>query len=182
MKFLEKDLEAIIFETDKEFLNGRGLKCAFGDSIYKRQVRVGNYGIIDILQIDRIQYGYYPGSYLIFTVYELKKNQISVNTFLQALRYCKGISRYLESRGFSKDYVFRINLIGDSIDIGDFIYLTDMILTTEPPCSESIDSVDYYTYEYLADGIYFKRHSEYSLKDEGFNTGFNIADNPFELL
>ena len=46
MSFLEKDLEDIIFETDNDLLFEHGL---FIDGQKKRQVRIGNYGIADLI-------------------------------------------------------------------------------------------------------------------------------------
>ena len=50
MKFLEKDLEEIIFETSNKELNERGL-FVYGKKY--RQLRIGNYGVADLVVVDR---------------------------------------------------------------------------------------------------------------------------------
>ena len=51
MKFLEKDLEEIIWDAYKNdklsLINNRGL---FINGLIKRQLRIGNYGIADLVQ------------------------------------------------------------------------------------------------------------------------------------
>lgn len=83
MKFLEKDLEDIIFNADNESLQSRGLEIR---GFKKRQLNIGNYGIADIVTFERSnyideEYAEYVGgenkthSRPIITVYELKKNK-----------------------------------------------------------------------------------------------------------
>ena len=50
MKFLEKDLEDIIFEAPREELAKRGLHI---EGKMYRQLRIGNYGIADLVTIQR---------------------------------------------------------------------------------------------------------------------------------
>jgi hypothetical protein len=50
MKFLEKDLEQIIWDADKEILSERGLNL---DGKLKRQLKIGNYGIADLIHFKR---------------------------------------------------------------------------------------------------------------------------------
>ena len=82
MKFLEKNLEDIIFETDNEKLQERGLDIR-GKKF--RQLRLSHYGIADIVTVSRI------GQSLQIDIFELKKDVITVDTLLQALRYIEGI-------------------------------------------------------------------------------------------
>ena len=86
MKFLEKDLEDIIWESDNIKLRKRGLSI---NGIKKRQLKIGNYGIADLVTCYKSINDFNNG--LIVTVYELKKEKAGISAFLQALRYCKGI-------------------------------------------------------------------------------------------
>lgn len=156
MKFLEKDLEDVIFSADKEMLAQRGLEI---EGKLLRQIRLGNYGVCDLLEI--IKPSYLPHSKyhtpFIVTIYELKKEQISMSSFLQCIRYGKAIQSYFEKRGFEVNIYF--NLIGKTIDLNsDLIYLVDFM-----------DNLYFYTYEYEFDGIRFKNHNNYTLSNEGFS-------------
>lgn len=53
MNFLEKNLEDIIYETNNKYLRERGL---FINGIKKRQLRIGNYGIADIVTFKKGDY------------------------------------------------------------------------------------------------------------------------------
>jgi hypothetical protein len=153
MDFLEKNLEDIIYETDNNLLTKRGL-FIYGKK--KRQVRIGNYGVADIIT-------YYRGitdenePELIINIYELKKDIINIDTFLQALRYYKGICRYLDKRDFYENVRYRLILIGKTIDPGDFKYLTDFAY-----------NINIFTYSYQFDGIKFTQERGYRLINEGF--------------
>jgi hypothetical protein len=164
MKFLEKDLEQIIFETDNDLLRGKGLGIA---GIKKRQVKIGNYGIADLITI-RKEYSnsdvVIPELYI--TIFELKKNEISISSFLQAIRYLKGIQRYLKIKKSYYTVHYKIVLIGETIDKkNDFIYLTDLIHDDE---YGNGFFVEYYTYELNFNGIEFNEHCNYILTEEGF--------------
>ena len=95
MNFLEKDLEQIIYEADKELLAEKGLRV---NGKLLRQVRIGNYGIADLVSIRRPYqdtfFGYQEKG--LITIYELKKENISVSAFLQAIGYARGIMRWME--------------------------------------------------------------------------------------
>lgn len=167
MKFLEKDLEEIIYNADKNVLSERGLDL---DGKLKRQVRIGNYGVADLIHFKR------PISYYdkkekkkfhvengLIEIIELKNEKISVSAFMQAISYLKGIKRYLYSRDFNDSlYSYRITLIGKTIDHDSSIcYLPDLI------CDEGL-SVDIFTYRYDFDGIKFNIELGYKLAKEGF--------------
>jgi hypothetical protein len=176
MKFLEKTLEDIIYQTPTEEIFKRGLpiegKCF-------RQLKIGNYGISDLIYVRKeyeIDYvnEKYKNPYLIFNVIELKKNEVNIDTFLQALSYCKGISRYLKLRGFDK-FCFEITLIGETINQSNsFCYLTDFIThsyDTDYKLEEfrgTIIDLSFFTYEYKFDGIKFNKITGYKLTNEGF--------------
>jgi hypothetical protein len=154
MKFLEKDLEQIIFETSEHDLDERGL---FVPGKRLRQVNIGNYGIADMIT-------YYRNPFdkeIVITVFELKKDLITVDAFLQAIRYCKGIREYLEHRKFNSfKYEIKYNmvLVGSGIeDKSGFIYITDFS-----------ENISFYTYSYKFDGLRFNEESGYHLIKSGF--------------
>lgn len=160
MKFLEKDLEDIIFSADRQMLANRGLEI---EGKLLRQVKLGNYGICDLLSIITPSYNenFFDsgtgnhGSFYV-TVYELKKDQISMSSFLQCVRYGKAIESYFNQRGH--ECIIDFVLIGKYIDQNtDFIFLSDFM-----------NNLEVYTYEYELNGISFKNHKKYSLWDEGF--------------
>lgn len=175
MDFLEKDLEEIIYLSDKNLLSDRGL---YLNGKLKRQVKIGNYGIADLIHIERPvfskNYGFnhkehYKG---LIEVIELKKDKIGVSTFFQALNYVKGIQRYLEKRNCKFLFNYKITLIGREIDqsssfcyLGDlFGQINEMISTEEEP----FITIDLYKYSYDITGLSFKSVYDYKLINEGF--------------
>lgn len=169
MDFLEKDLESIIWESDNEKLLDRGLSGVYGNKLF-RQIKIGNYGIADLISVGRSNIFEHENSHLIITVFELKKDKIGISAFLQAIRYCKGIKQYLEKRGIF-NFKLNITLIGKETDNqGDFIYLTDLFENSNSNmlCFGFIDSIKFYNYKYGIDGLFFEEQSGYKLIDEGF--------------
>lgn len=165
MNFLEKDLEQIIWETDGKVLADRGLFNIPRNR--KRQLRVGNYGILDMLSVERCT-DPHGEKYLEITVYEFKKETIDTNTFLQAIRYCKGIQNYLNKRGFV-NFNLNIVLVGKRININnDLIYITDLIGASDFCNNGFLNGINFYTYDYRFDGIWFTDHYRYALTNEGF--------------
>lgn len=174
MKFLEKDLEQIICKTDVRKLQEKGLPL-YGKLL--QQVRIGTYGIADLITIERPYYNemfkcHFKGT---ITVYELKKDKISVSAFFQAVRYIKGIQRYLEKRNHNvslNHFNFRIRLIGGQIDFdSSLVYLADLL----PDCigdyeinTEDRMFVDFYTYDMDIDGLKFTNEYGYKLANENF--------------
>lgn len=160
MNILERDLEEIIFKTSPEDLIKRGL-CLKG--IIKRQLKIGNYGISDLIYITKEGHGY--NSFLKINVCELKKEKAGISAFLQAIRYCKGISSYLNKRGVQ--YKLDITIIGEKIDTdSDYIFICDLVQNN---CMYMINNIYNYSYEYCFDGVFFKRHSGYDFVNRGFN-------------
>lgn len=152
MNFLEKNLEDIISDTPNYLLNQRGLQI-LGKK--KRQIRIGNYGISDLITAERKSW-----HALELTVYELKKDKIDIQTFLQALDYVKGISVYLNKRQLLSPYHLRMVLIGKEIDHSNsFCYMPDFV-----------DMLEIYTYEYRFDGIFFTQHNAFKLTNDGFDS------------
>jgi len=163
MNFLEKDLEQIIYESDRELLEKKGLYI--GGKLL-RQVRIGNYGVADLVSVSRdVEVNYNCTRlipYLEITVYELKKDKIGISAFLQALGYVKGISDYFERRNINRNVRYNIVLIGSSLDTNSsYAYLSDFV------CSDRLSLVNY-VYSYDINGIKFKSKEGYSLKDKGF--------------
>lgn len=165
MNFLEKDLEQILWETDSKKIEERGLYGISG--IKKRQLRVGNYGVLDLVTIKRLETPH-GIKYLSITVFELKKDLIDVHTFLQAVRYCKGIISYLEKRN-RWEFELNIVLVGKSIEKQTpFVFLTDMFQGNDFANYSRVNSVNFFTYSYDFDGIKFHNHSDYKMTNEGF--------------
>jgi hypothetical protein len=172
MRFLECDLEEIIFLTEKEKIQERGLNV---NGKLFRQKRIGEYGVSDLIEVNRpkmdVSFGeIFKGS---VNVIELKKDKINVSSFLQAINYLKGIQTYLEEREMFDFFDYKITLIGSEIDsYSSFVYLTDIISDK----SESMGLIgegptfvlDCYTYRYDVDGISFKKEEYYNLKNKGF--------------
>ena len=165
MRFLEKDLEEIIFTSERWLLKEKGLYVS--GKMY-RQLRIGSYGVADLVTVDRVNFeGNYSNIRDIFdiTVYELKKENIGISAFLQAIQYVKGIDRYLSKREFSHQIRFRIVLIGESLSSSSsFIYMADYL----DGDVFGLIKLSNYTYSINIDGIEFKEHFGYKLTDEGF--------------
>lgn len=151
MDFLEKDLEQIIMKTDVDKLAERGLSMS---RCRKNQVRIGNYGVADIITVDRNPWD----EILEFTIYELKKDKIGVSTLAQICQYARGIQRYLEKHKPNICYTIKLVMIGREMDMNSsFAYL-----------SRLFEDVYTYTYYYDIDGLRFKNEVDYSLIEEGF--------------
>lgn len=159
MTISEKELEDMIFNADNEQLGHRGLWLPKN---LRRQVRIGNYGIADIVGMERPYVENETKIPAEICIVELKKDEINIDTFIQAVRYAKGILRYFEYKKYLKPNI-KIKLIGSSIQEGNgFIYLPDLI-------NEESFSVQLYTYKLFFDGIYFRKYLNYCLNGEGFN-------------
>lgn len=159
MNFLEKDLEDIIFETPNETLQNRELVIS-GRKL--RQVRIGNYGMADLITYERQEKWDASGQrdlpYLDVTVFELKKDNINDNTFWQGIRYLRGIDRYLKYRSVS-NYQLNLTLIGKDIcPNSTFVYM---------PCFFD-GAFQIYTYDFRIDGLYFDLEDGYKLIHEGW--------------
>lgn len=173
MTISEKELEDFIFKSEREFIHERGLYMPF---YRKRQLRLGNYGIADIVGMDK---GYFQNNIRYempcFYVYELKKDAIGMQAFIQAIRYAKGIKHYLSL--FHKklpDFSIKIILIGSEIDRNnDFIYLPDF-------CNTEEFEVQIYTYSFDAKGIHFENHYGYLLANHGLSKRNNNSSIDFD--
>lgn len=164
MNFLEKDLEQVIYEADTEMLADRGLNV-YGKR--KRQLRIGNYGICDLLTHQK-NYHPYCGYFHRITIYELKKDVIGVSAFLQVMQYAKGVQSFMDNKGY--DYDIEIVLIGKTIDLsGAICYLPSLFNNDNDFNLGFINSIRYYTYSYDIDGLRFTNLEGYTLSNEGFN-------------
>lgn len=178
MNFLEKDLEQIIYEADKELLAEKGLRV---NGKLLRQVRIGNYGIADLVSIERptLKDKFCLHEKGLITIYELKKENISVSAFLQAIGYAKGIIRWMQLHPKEYDilnpdyYDIAIILIGKKIEVSsEFVFLND-VLNPNFKGDNFIGikpylSVEMLTYDYGLNGINFKYHEGYYKNNEGF--------------
>lgn len=158
MRFLEKDLEQIIFESNKEVLYERGLDVR-GKMF--RQLRIGNYGVADLVTFSKGEYltEYKGHEEHRITIYELKKDDIGYDALQQALRYACGVNRYLGQRGLINNIMVKIVLIGSCVDKSGGFSLG--IGHLRP-------LIDVYSYDYRLNGLHFKREIGYCLNDEGF--------------
>lgn len=167
MNFLEKDLETIILETDNELLFDRELYI-LGKKY--RQLRIGNYGIADIVTIKK---KYEEGRsrispYLEITIFELKKEKIGISAFLQSIKYAKGIKTYLEEKKCNIEFIINITLCAKDIDLsGEFIYITNLFKNDYPNFGY-INDIEFYTFSYEFNGIKFNRKQHYNLIHKGF--------------
>ena len=174
MKFLEKDLEGIIYDTyrnNKCELRDRGLHI-YGD--VKRQLRIGNYGILDLLTACRmyefeteVLWNEDSGIFeqkeikrplLRISVYELKKDKVGISAFLQCYNYIKGLKDWFKKHKPEMNVSFDAVLIGRELDTsGSFCFLPDLI-----------GDLQIYTYSYDIDGLKFNNECGYSLTNKGF--------------
>ncbi len=167
MKFLEKDLEEILFKQlteDKNSLFRDGSEFYDRSRKYFRQLRIGNYGIADIVGYKKPYFhshkhkGARHHSCHEITVIELKKDNVSLSAFLQAVKYCKGIKRYFDSRGIY-NVKLKIILVGREIDTSsDLVFLPDIFS----------GDIYLYTSDYDYDGIKYSIIRDYCLRKEGF--------------
>jgi len=169
MKFLEKDLENIIYDAaqtniGREKLRERGLDL---HGVTFRQVDLGDYGIADLVNIhvERSE----TGTYWRFSIIELKKGKIDINAVMQACRYKTALREFVLKHFDASDYSvsFNIVMIGDSIEKdNDFVFLYNFLR-----------DVKIYTYDYKLSGLFFYEVSKSWIKTNG-----DIANNTKLLL
>lgn len=167
MDFLEKDLEEIIFNANTETLQERGLEVC-GKRF--RQLKIGNYGIADMVTFERI-HSFKGGSFIMCTVYELKKDKIGISAFLQAVNYVQGIKTYFKKRNKRICVTFKIVLVGRTIDTsGSMCFLPNLFYRDAYYCPDNgiISDIEFYTYKYSIDGIEFLPECDYNLTNTGF--------------
>jgi len=161
MKFLEKDLEQIIFETENDVLEDRGLFIA-GKKL--RQVKLGNYGVIDLLTIERCTDDFSDKKIykkIHVGIYELKLNEINLNALMQSMRYLIGVQEFIKERYSDFLFEYSINLIGSKLDFkNDDCFLLSFInqVNTEELC------VVFYEYDFDINGMNFNKRTPYYKK------------------
>lgn len=160
MKFLEKDLESIIFETDNDKLQEIGFNI---EGKKFRQLRIGNYGISDIITVSRY------GQNLHIEIIELKKDVISTDTLIQSLRYLAGIKNFLKRRKFTNNVFYTIKLCGKSINNLRDLSLLCCNMTT---LNSGIEYIQMMTYSYDFDGLKFEEHYEHITDSFGESIAF----------
>jgi hypothetical protein len=173
MNFLEKDLEEIIYTSGRDVLEERGLTI---NGKLLRQVKIGNYGIADLIEFVRPSYDgpdrdiLCPGR---ITIYELKKEQIGIAAFLQSLNYLQGITKFLEKKEINDHYIIDIVLIGKNLDkSGSFCFITDLLSINSSFADRynifgQNGSISYYTYTFDINGLEFHLQNGYDLKNNG---------------
>ena len=174
MKFLENDLEEIIYTSGRDVLEQRGLTI---NGKLLRQVKIGNYGIADLIEFERPTYDCNGGEFFIpgrITIYELKKEQVGIAALLQALSYVKGVQQYLQSKNKSDQYIIDIVLIGKTIDEkGSFCFIENLLSIKNDyhdknTYIEEPGIISFYTYKYGIDGLFFENMQGYDLTNKGF--------------
>jgi hypothetical protein len=170
MEFLEKDLEQIIFEASQEELVNKGL-CLTGKKF--RQLKIGGYGIADLVYIERPHFNPYSREMMkgIISVVELKQNKITISAFLQAVRYVRGIQRFLEINRLNlyDCFNFEIVLIGSKIDLdSSVVFLPDVFQNdSEGFMYESSKTrISMYKYEMNLNGLEFNDVCGYVQRNE----------------
>jgi len=160
-KFLEKDLEDIIFESDRNELIKRGL---FINGKIFRQFNLGNYGIADLVTYEDADYedrnkdSPYEVDYIV-TVFELKRGLIDFSTLAQAIRYVTGLIFYNKIHYKNNTFQYKIALIGSKIEEKpEFLYFPELILSDYANPVIEIDKIvgiEFIEYSYDLDGINF---------------------------
>ena len=141
----EKELETFIIgaaEQDVDKLRERGFPIPNNPTLY-RQVRLGDYGIVDLLAIGRSR----ETDKLEIYLYELKRDTVSAADIPQIAKYLGGIDSWLfHSKSVDEDATLKGFLIAPEVD--DF--LTKFI----QPFIHFV-SINYSPY----DGVRFDLHS-----------------------
>lgn len=165
MKFLEKDLEDLIYDN-QTIIETKGLKVNWWYSANRkmlRQVRIGGYGVADLINIEYYRIANdptkkgYANRMILVTVIECKLNKIDLNAYAQAKRYVTGIREAMKKHDLRKTEIrYRIMLIGSQICTdGDFVFVHN----NDKDCEA-------YTYSYGIHGLKFKEVSKSWIKGE----------------
>lgn len=131
MEFSEKKIEDLIINSIHSGniikLHVRGLYGLTNYDKFFRQLDLGDYGRLDLVGLKYNRYRQEVGCVKSFDVcvIEIKKGEINYNSYIQAIRYCKGISVMLDKIKMTAN--FEIILIGTSVCTSDFIYLPDFV-------------------------------------------------------
>jgi len=118
MNILECDIEDLVFNSKNEILLSRGLDLCRNK---QRQVRLGSYGIADVICWELIEK---YNRKIKIQIVELKKEVIDCNALMQACRYQTAIQQIIDRRNFNNtEFEFEVILIGKKIqEHGDFVF------------------------------------------------------------
>lgn len=158
MNVLEKEIEDIIWQSKWSEVRKRGLPIS-GYGL--RQYDLGSYGIADIITVNihklRDKKHKHTKRALHITVYEIKKDQINISTFLQAARYVRAAQIIANDLPYIREVTYEIVLIGKTIETSsDFCFLSDVF-----------KRVSFYTYSIsLEDGIKFNKENGFCHTNE----------------
>ncbi|MCF6442039.1 hypothetical protein L1077_21650 [Pseudoalteromonas luteoviolacea] len=127
----EKELEDFIFEAaekDHEELSNRGLFMPDSPKFY-RQVKLGDYGIADIIAIGRCK----ETDKLEVFIYELKKEKVSVRDLPQISMYMGGVYMWLRGQYSQEEYTMIGVLLAPSVDYENLLFgnVTDKVFFME---------------------------------------------------
>lgn len=159
MVILEKDVEGIIWNSTIEQLKAHGLDFITNNLVKRyRQLDLGLGGRADLVYIEREPY---PISALRINVIELKKDETSPNTLIQAFRYCHAIQSYLWARNIL-NYEMRVILIGNKIKDQDEVdddsfWCIPSILKGKYPARCGLNDFLAYNYDMTINGLTFHR-------------------------
>ena len=157
MRFLEKDLEEIIFYSDPGQLSYRGLELQNGFLL--RQVEIPNHGIADLINYVRPSK---DQNYHQVNIIELKKDLIEQSTFIQSLKYAEGIRSLFISKGY---YVkIYITLIGRDVEANsDFVFAPKLF---KQDGLMQVNSIDFYTYSFKLSGFFFDKVNDFYRREK----------------
>jgi hypothetical protein len=114
---------------------------------YGRQVKLGPYGIIDLMTVN-----YDPdGSWMGINIIELKKDVITVKAIAQLARYIKGVLHYFEINDTEMDLSVSGQLVAPKFELSDdTVFLSNLV-----------GEIEFYTIDFdLNEGISFKESAK----------------------
>lgn len=159
MVILEKDVEGTIWNSTILQLQSHGLDFISNILVKRyRQLDLGLGGRADLVYVERKPY---PMSVLRINVIELKKDEASPNTLIQAFRYCHAIQSYMSARNI-ENYEMRVILIGskikdqDGVD-DDSFWCIPSLLKGKYPVRCGLNDFLAYNYDMSIDGLTFRR-------------------------
>jgi hypothetical protein len=120
----------------------------------KRQVRINKSNIADMIFFDR-GFSYYEPH--IVTIAELKRDEINIDTFLQAMRYAHHVKKFFRKRKI--EVIIKIVLIGRCNNLPYAIkYLSGLM-------GKNI-FIRTFTYQHKNGHFFFKQDEEFSINRE----------------
>lgn len=173
MKFLEKDLESIIWENH-EACEGRGLaidNSFFSKGLRFRQMELGPFGTADLVYVR-----FNPELAQCWVqVVECKRIVVNADSYLQAKRYVAGLRALFDQMEFlgGVGVSFTTVLVGQRVNTDG---LLAYVISEDPGCQT-------FTYRYDVDGIRFNnatRHwwatSRGTTMEESMNQGHGLEE------